>query len=580
MSFAWAESLDAGFSFVDFSLRWSPGRGVALWGAVSQGSDAMGVGCAWQLGGEVSRQTFRLTASYLHVPPGYPHHEPRGELSLRWSGLRGSFPLDLAYRTSVFPRESPPGVVVFHHIRASLPLAAPLWPRLKLDYRRRFSLPPGAVDEQALSLVLSLGGDAPFRWNLSMASSLEADPVAGTAMGSLGFSGSIGVRAEPFELSVGMEASASFGIGAILPASSVELRLRFPGALGSPLISFRAQQDGTRLALSLREVPMGEGKADLGLLYEMNEGKSRWEGRFTFTFTADFPFLGPTRGRITGRLFLDRDGDLAFGPGDEGVEGILLSADGALAITGEEGVFAFPPLPPGTYVVSFVDPPPDLVPLLPPPRVEVVRGEEVRVDIPLRPRAWLRVFVFHDADEDGVPDPGEQGIGGVEVEIIGVGGRWREGTDDTGLFSLELPPGRYKVRLLANTLPQRFSPTTPAEVEVEVPEYGTAEVDFGAYRKPRPVVVTFGPPLAAIEYSPRNPRVGEQVRFSGAGSEAFNAEIVEYRWEFRLGDLAFGTYGPEVTVSFPEPGRWTVTLVVVDSNGLLGAKRVAVEVSP
>jgi len=496
--------------------------------------------------------------------------------------LRASLPLELRYRFVSVARETPAERLVSHELRVPFSLDAPLRPRLELGYIRRYAEPPPRdVDEQVLSARLSLHGEAPISWNSSLDSSFTEDFVAGTTVGRLSLSGGFTIRAEVVELSFRAGVTGALGIGAEPPTSSFTLRARFPGVLGSPDLVFRAGGERAELSCSFRDVPTGEeGEASGRLTYTLEEGASRWEASLSLSFPADFPFLGPTRGRIRGRIFLDRDGDHAFGPGDEGVEGVLLEANGAEALSGDEGIFAFPPLLPGRYRITFVEPPPEFVPLLPLPEVRVERGKEVVVEIPLRPRAWLKVHVFHDADKDGLHDPGEAGIPGVEAVVSGEGGTWRLRTDAAGLVSLELPPGRYTVRLIEESLPERYVLTTPGEVEVEVPEYGTAEAAFGAYRKPKPVVVTFGPPIAAISYSPQSPRVGEPVRFSGAGSKAFNAEIVEYRWEFRLGPRALGATGAEVTVSFPEPGRWTVTLIVTDSNGLIGAKRVIVEVSP
>jgi len=74
--------------------------------------------------------------------------------------------------------------------------------------------------------------------------------------------------------------------------------------------------------------------------------------------------------------------------------------------------------------------------------------------------------------------------------------------------------------------------------------------------------------------------VGQPVHFSGADSTAVNAKIVEYQWEFKLGDRVITASGREVTVTFPEPGTWQVTLLVKDSNGLPAATRGTVEVRP
>ncbi|NOX44814.1 MAG: PKD domain-containing protein [Caldiserica bacterium] len=436
------------------------------------------------------------------------------------------------------------------------------------------------MDEWSLAARASVRGREPFSWSLSATSSLKEDRAAGAITATLGLSGALTVRAESLELSLNAGASAAVGDGAGPPSSALVLRLRLLGVVGTPALSFRAGEGKAEFTVALRDIPADGGEVDGAFSYTLEGGRSRWEWTFSLTFPADFPFLGPTRGLIRGRVFIDRDGDLAFGPGDEGVEGVLLEADGAEAMSGTGGLFVFPPLLPGRYGLALVDPPAELAPAIPPPTVEVRRGEEAVVEIPLRPRAWLKGMVFQDVDRDGERDPGEAGIPGARVIVRGEEGEWTVETDEGGLFSLELRAGRYTVELDEGSLPERFVPTTPAETEVEVPEYGTAEVGFGAYREPKPVVVTFGPPVAEIRYAPERPRVGDPVRFSGAGSRAFNAEIIEYRWEFRLGTHVIGARGEEVTVSFPAAGRWTVILVVTDSNGLVGAKKAIVEVAP
>ncbi len=579
--FVWGSDSPAGFSFCDFGMRWDPSEELSFRAAISQGSEAASAGQALQLGGELSREGFRLGAIYLQVSPGYPRQTPRDELTLRWNGTEGAFPVDVTYRLAAAASGPPPGKLLSHEARVSFALDLPLRPAFDLGYVRRYRYPPPPeVDEWSLTMRASVRGREPFSWTLSATSTFRDDLAAGTTTGTLGLSGTVTVRADILELSLNAGVSAAVGEGAGPPSSSFALRLRFPGAVGTPTVSFRAGAERTVLTVSLRDIPTEGGEGDASFSYTLEEGRSRWEAAFSLSFPADFPFLGPTRGLIRGRVFVDRDGDLSFGPGDEGVEGIIIEADGFEAITGDGGLFVFPPLLPGVYGLSFMDLPPEFAPAAPLPAVEVRRGEEETVEIPLRPRAWLKGLVFHDVDKDGERDPDEGGIPGVEIAVKGEGGEWTVETDATGLFSLELPPGRYAVVLIEDSLPERFIPTTPTSLEVEVPEYGIAEVSFGAYRKPKPVVVTFGPPIAEIDYAPERPRVGEPVRFSGAESRAFNAEIVVYSWEFRLGDRVIKAQGAEVTVSFPAAGRWTVILLVTDSNGLMGAKKAVVEVVP
>ncbi len=581
INFAWGGNSSEGYSFQDVGIRWEAAEDLTLWGTISQGTDTSSSGSALQLGSELSRKAFRLRATYLGISSGYPRHPPRDELSLHWESLTGTFPLDISYRFASLVREASPGALLSHEFRGSLSLDLPLRPRFVLGFARRFhSLPPRDVDERAFELRISLRGENPLSWNTSVVASLKEDFAAGSTTGSLSLLGGLTARTDALELSLAARATGTVGEGSEVPSSSFTLRIRLPGTIGTPTVSFRTEGARSALTLSVRDIPTGEGEADGSFSYTLEDGESRWEASFSLRFSADFPFLGPTRGRIRGRVFIDWDGDLAFGPGDDGVEGLLLEADGVKALSGKGGIFVFPPLLPGKYQISLTEPPPAFTPSLPLPEVEVERGAEAVVEIPLRPRAWLKVTVFHDTDKDGTHDPGEAGVSGVELVISGERGEWRLKTDAAGLVSLELPPGRYAVGLVEETLPERYVLTTPAKVEVEVPGYGVAEVSFGAYRKPKPVVVTFAPPQAVISFAPERPRVGEPVEFDGTGSKAFGAVVTEYRWEFRLGDLRLTASGPTVTVSFPKPGDWTAILIVVDSQGRMGAARVTVSVSP
>jgi len=580
LGFVWAGDSAEGFAFQELNFNWDLSRNFSMWGLISQGT-ATEIGYAWRVGGKFSGTGHQLAASFFQVSRGYPRQSPRNEFILTGESTLDSFSLVTTYRFSSFSRESPPGELVSHELRVSIAPRVYLRPRLDVNYVHRWDFPaPQSVNERSVSFRASLRGASELSWNISLSSSFKEDFVLEKLSGSLVLSGGFNLTTEFAEFSFGAEVSATFGDGAPAPSSSLQLRARLPRALGSPSLSFSAAEGETTLSLAARNIPVGEGRADWSWEYTVEEGKSSWEASFSLSFPADFPFLGPTRGRIAGHIFIDRDGDLAFGPQDEGVEGVLLEADGREALSGKDGFFIFPPLLPGVYRITLSEPLPELAPARPLPSVEVVRGQEVTVEIPLRPRAWLKGFVFQDADKDGEYDPGEAGIPGVKVTVSGEDGEWTVETDQAGLFSLELPSGQYEVGLVEESLPERFVLTTPTPVKVEVPEYGTAEVRFGAYRKPKPVVITFAPPVAKISYTPERPKAGEEVEFDGSGSQAFNATIVSFRWEFRLGERRITAEGERVKLSFPEPGRWVVILIVTDSAGRIGAAQLIVEIFP
>ena len=296
-------------------------------------------------------------------------------------------------------------------------------------------------------------------------------------------------------------------------------------------------------------------------------------------FPAPFPFCGPTKGRISGRVIVDANENNIWDSGEKGVEGVLLFVDGIEAITGQDGLFIFPPLDPGTYALAIKSLPAGLAPEEAfPMEVSILAGDEPEILIPLRPQSWLRVRAFSDVNQNGQRETVERGVSGVRVFVKGDEFEEKITTDASGRFIMEVSPGTYAVTLDVESLPERTEATSPETVSVSMPEYGTVDVEFGVYQRPRPVVITFGPPTASFDFTPQTPIVGETVRFTGISSRAINAEIVSYAWEFRQDDVRIKLSGEETDIIFAKPGLWQVYLTVTDSNGLRGAAKKEIAV--
>jgi len=154
----------------------------------------------------------------------------------------------------------------------------------------------------------------------------------------------------------------------------------------------------------------------------------------------------------------------------------------------------------------------------------------------------------------------------------------RTGASGEFLFSL-LPPGTYAVKLAVGMLPERYELTTPGEVELTVAPDGPLTVAFGAYRPPKPVVITYQPPFADFVWSPERPRAGEEVEFDGTGSVDFDGQIVAYAWDFD-GDGRPDAQGPVVRWTFPTPGTYQVSLTVTDDSGQTDTLELELEVTP
>jgi len=299
---------------------------------------------------------------------------------------------------------------------------------------------------------------------------------------------------------------------------------------------------------------------------------------FSYEFPWTPPFL-PDKGWVSGRVFADLNSDGAEDPGEPGVAGAVLVLQGIRVSSGKDGKFRFPPLPPGKYVLRVESGPagyglPDAM------EVDVPLGGEVLVSVPLSPLASLSGFVFHDLNGNGVPDGNEPGYARAMLRLIFPDGTAQEIlTDPAGKFFWpDLPPGVYRLEILLETLPPRFEVTTEQALELALQPGETKEVSFGVREKPRPVIL-IQPPLAEFTWSPRSPRANEPVLFDGTPSQAFDAEIVSYVWDFD-GDGVPDAEGQRVTWTFPAAGLYLVELTVTDSLGLTGLVQYLVEVRP
>ena len=75
-------------------------------------------------------------------------------------------------------------------------------------------------------------------------------------------------------------------------------------------------------------------------------------------------------------------------------------------------------------------------------------------------------------------------------------------------------------------------------------------------------------PTANFTYSPDTPLVGETVTFDASESEPNGGTIVSYNWDFGDNSAPVNTTSPTTTHAYESVGNYTITLTVVDSEGL------------
>jgi len=105
-------------------------------------------------------------------------------------------------------------------------------------------------------------------------------------------------------------------------------------------------------------------------------------------------------------------------------------------------------------------------------------------------------------------------------------------------------------------------------------DYGPKQGTRWLTRKPS-YCVAGRPPVARFWFEPEKPYWGQRVTFYGQKSYDIDGVIKKYHWSFGDGSEDEGDI---VAHSYSEPGKYNVTLTVVDDTGLSSSKSMIIEV--
>ncbi len=203
--------------------------------------------------------------------------------------------------------------------------------------------------------------------------------------------------------------------------------------------------------------------------------------------TADFGYTRP--GAIGDFVWYDASRDGVQNVGEPGIPNVTLDllrggAVIASTVTDADGGYLFPNLPPGTYVVRVTDLNGKLTGLThivanqsqpnPTAPISLAAGEVYKdadfgyVRIPTVGRAIIGDTVWYDENGDGVQQPGEIGIPGIQVCATPVAGGTPvcATTDANGNYRIEVPAGSYNVA--PTNPPAGYTATTPVPHSVTV----------------------------------------------------------------------------------------------------------------
>jgi uncharacterized protein (DUF2141 family) len=192
-----------------------------------------------------------------------------------------------------------------------------------------------------------------------------------------------------------------------------------------------------------------------------------------------------TEGSVSGAVFEDDNGNRVRDPGERGIGGVevtLTDAAGTMRkqTTTPDGSYIFTNVDPGDYTVGkeavggFTDSTPSEV------TVTMVSGDSETVNFGNMTEGAISGTVFDDLNGNGIRDPGERGIGGVDVELLAGDGTSRgtvtTASDGSYTFA-DVDPGDYTVRKKGD--PDGFVGVTPDERPVTLKSGGATTAGFG-----------------------------------------------------------------------------------------------------
>lgn len=448
----------------------------------------------------------------------------------------------------------------------------------QLDYTTRNSSgPPPETDRETMVRGVRLTQPLePLTISIFEEWTHEINHVLGTDFDSQTFGLNLSLRVEElsslFRISQITRYDLSTGlIAERLLKVLVQIGLDLP--IGKIGFTLDRGNDSTSLACKA-DVVLGQRRVSSALRLSLpDEDEPEFSLRLEFVGVVDlpFPFIS-IKARVEGEAFIDENGNGKRDELEQGIGDLILRIDQTLARTDKGGRFRFPPLQPGEYELEIRDLPVELTAAVPLPiGISLEAGETEYVAIPLRRAAAIAGMVFNDSNRNGTRDEGELGLRGVRLALSGEGIERDTFTDEAGQFLFpDLLPGEYLLRLDPATLPERFEPTTPTDMELLLEPGEVRRVEFGAAEKEREIVITFQPPVADFTYSPEEPRVEAPVTFDASDSFDPDGEIVKYEWDFD-DDEVTDAEGIIVEWTFAEARDYPVTLTVTDNDGYQGS---------
>lgn len=574
---------DGSFVFHELQGSYEFSNGIILDGLITSAETQTSSGTIVEAGLEMQGEKINIYPTFYRVYPGYPGQTPRLGGGVNFSYEEDEFTSTVDWRYNRTRLGEGPNY--YHNTENNVNLSTTLFLGENLDSNfslgftwRKSDDEPVSNDLYSNSFSGSLSGGDYLTWSLGTSYNRTHDRVSDTIVSSHSVNGSLAFQIEDSEHSFSTSIARVDSPTSTSYSNTFTLSSEFPSYPLSPSFSLSKGSDDAIFYGNFSADSADELSLNISFSASLVQQDSV-SLSLSMSFPDPFRYCGPTKGQVVGYIFVDDNGNGKKDPGERRVEGSTLRLNQQEAVSGDGGRFVFPPVQPGEYALAVDEIPSGFTTNIKMPvYVDISPGETKEIQVPLSTRSWIKGKVFRDKNQDGQRQGDEPGMAGVSLRISGEGISKRVRTSTTGSFIVDVQPGKYEIILQKSSLPERYEPTTPATVEVRTAKSARAEVQFGVYQKPKPVVVTFGPPTARFSKSPASPRTGEEIIFDATESSAIDTEIESYEWEFSHEEVEMTKEGKRVSLEVEKAGTWKVTLTVTDKNGLKGREVRTIQV--
>ncbi|MBS3766262.1 hypothetical protein KGY71_07055, partial [Candidatus Bipolaricaulota bacterium] len=328
-------------------------NGVVLDGLITSASTQTQSGTIVEAGLEMSSEKVEIYPFFMKVYPDYPTQAPGVAAGVDIGYEEDEFISFFNWDYNKTRRGEAPN---YYHsqehdfdVGTSLDLGDYLDSNFSLGFTfRKSDDDPVSNDLYANSFSAGISGGDTLTWFLGTDYSRTEDYVSDTVVSTHSVDGSLSYSLGDTEHSIAVSLSRTEGPSGTSMSNSFTLSSSFTDVPLSPSFSLSRGSEDTTISASFSE-ESAEG-LDLSISFSASLVK---QDSVSLSISASFPdpfrYCGPTKGRVTGHVFIDENQNGKKDEGEREIQGGILTLNEEKAISGATGDFAFPPVQPGSY---------------------------------------------------------------------------------------------------------------------------------------------------------------------------------------------------------------------------------------